>query len=130
MSTRRVTDTYLDFKEWDNVDRIPDRIPPVSIGDRVTFSIINDNGKTEHITGYVHEATPYMLTLNNEAGNPIGTLTMAEFRRECEVCWELDEDDTHEERTCDGWITFNSLKYTKPESDDGYQAFTVEVTPA
>ena len=130
MSARPVTDTYLDFKEWDNVDRIPDRIPPVNIGDRVTFSIIGDNSKTEHITGYVHEATPYVLTLNDEAGNHIGTLTMAEFRRECEVCWELDEDDTHEDSTCDGWITFNTLKYTKPESEEGYQAFTVEVTPA
>lgn len=130
MSTRRITDTYLDFKEWDNIDLIPDRIPPVSIGDRVTFSIINDNGKTEHIIGYVHEATPYMLTLNDESGSPIGTLTMAEFRRECEVCWELDEDDTHEESSCDGWITFNSLKFSEPEGGEGHQAFTVEVTPA
>lgn len=130
MSTRRATDTYLDFKEWDNIDRIPDRIPPVSIGDRVTFSIINDNGKTEHITGYVHEATPYMLTLNDEDGNPCGKLTMAEFRRECEVCWELEEDDTHEESSCDGWITFNSLKFSEPEGDEGHQVFTMEVTPA
>lgn len=130
MSERYLPDNYPNFKEWDIVDRIPDRIPPVSIGDRVTFSIINDNGKTEHIAGYVHEATPYVLTLNDEEGNPCGKLTMAEFRRECEVCWELDEDDTHEESSCDGWITFNSLKFSEPEGDEGYQVFTVEVTPA
>lgn len=126
MSKHAATTTAQEFKEWARLDYMTDTIPPLNPGDRLDFFYEDD--KSYYMTGYVSESTPGRITLQDANGNPIGTLTVGEYRRECEVCWEMEEDDTHEERTCDSWITFNSLKYTKPENGEEYQVLNPELT--
>lgn len=126
MSKRAANTTAQEFKEWAKLDYMTDTIPSLNPGDRLDFFYEDD--KSYYMTGYVSESTPGCITLQDANGNLIGTLTVAEYRRECEVCWEMEEDDAHEERTCDGWITFYSLKYTKPENGEEYQALNPELT--
>lgn len=126
MSKRTATTTAQEFKEWARLDHMTNFIPPLNPGDRLDFFYEDD--KSCYMTGYVSESTPYRIALQDANGNPVGTLTVDEYRRECEVCWKMEEDDAHEERTCDSWITFNSLKYTKPENGEEYQVLNPELT--